>query len=1153
MQPNAGPTAAGQQSSGRRVTEELPPQHLADALRGESYPFSPPGWPAASAVVAPLASQAPTLTRQNGGAPANAAAGGQRQSPRVSIKPVREGYVDTSQPGLSFATPKGGIKKDSSLGASLDAQLPGGTPAFASQPAQKRPPPPSSAGGGPSLKRAAVAPPLPGANGAAGQSVQAGEAMPRKSPRVSTKPVREGYVDISQPGLSFATPKGGIKAGTSLAAQGAADAAVLASTGQPAMPPPPSSVEELMGDTARPLPASESARAPANLPAPRNKPSVEHPAREVGLQHEQVHRRQETDGRPDAETARADEIQEEMRTEDRAGNEDKTVPQEVRPPDRPRTEAVDGERSAGAPEQRARAAQHSADGKSGPAVRAAASKTASAGTKQRRQSKPPTSKRNAQKANHDGNDDDSDDDDDLPVSQLRLRHLLLQSPSRSKRKKRKARPSAASGAAAAAKRTRRPTEAVRPVEDHDPDDEVPLFLLLKVSNNPGEEDADLASNSAADRSPTAGPGDEAEAANTGSDRVPDGAPVIGDSSPRSPPAAAHVSSPSDRPARGSASRSSPRSARSSPRDVRPVNYNEDRLGAVRRPVYLDWRGEAGQDPKESGTKYAIRLGVSPNEQRVTEPKNSKSARKLELDALTQAETSFDTLSEAELVPLLAKLGCPVDGTRTELLARLRDAVRKVSESPAAKPPAGAVAARPRSAPVAAAGDASERPVYECAAILGKRTGQVGTEYLVRWAGYELSDNSWEPVEQLSNAADKIASYERRLQAATALARAAALAEASPGSSSASPSPGKALRSPSVSDSDDDLPMHQLRQKYAESVAAAKEQQAVPPCEAGGRAQAPGPEQEQEEPEQEQAEEETHEQPHDANDASRTRGKPDKWWEAGRVCPEQEGAQQPEQSERPAQQALAPSQQDSVPLTAAKQTPARRPRQKTGPPRFAAACLAEAEAHELLQAVIASQQKERLERNQNSDADTESGDADSGDRSGGGSSAREEAGDHAATREPVPSSPERGPPQATNGAQSARRPGLPPGALRGLMNRLQPPGMRSRPRSTFFNRAATQNTGAEVARPGDAKGDGVEAAAAAAAPTIADGAAELPPSSLPQATAMASAPRSEAPPERDTVSCNNNNPNACIRRPSILVCLLPVGSGPVCSLTDGACC
>ena len=195
-------------------------------------------------------------------------------------------------------------------------------------------------------------------------------------------------------------------------------------------------------------------------------------------------------------------------------------------------------------------------------------------------------------------------------------------------------------------------------------------------------------------------------------------------------------------------------------------------------------------------------------------------------------------------------------------------------------------------------------------------------------------------------------------------------------------------------------------------------------------------------------------------------------------------------------------------------------------------------------MIASQQKERLERNQNSDADTESGDADSCDRSGGGSSAREEAGDHAATREPVSSSPERGPPQTTS-AHSARRPGLPPGALRGLMNRLQPPGMRSRPRSTFFNRAATQNAAAEVARlDSDAKGDGVEAAAAAAAPTIVDEAAELPPSSLPQATAMASAPRTEAPPERDTVPCNNNNPNACIRRPSILVRLLPVGSGPV---------
>jgi len=38
--------------------------------------------------------------------------------------------------------------------------------------------------------------------------------------------------------------------------------------------------------------------------------------------------------------------------------------------------------------------------------------------------------------------------------------------------------------------------------------------------------------------------------------------------------------------------------------------------------------------------------------------------------------------------------------------------------------------------------------YEVEKILGKRKRQGGVEYLIKWAGYDNSQNTWEPEENL---------------------------------------------------------------------------------------------------------------------------------------------------------------------------------------------------------------------------------------------------------------------------------------------------------------------------------------------------------------------------------------------------------------------
>lgn len=59
---------------------------------------------------------------------------------------------------------------------------------------------------------------------------------------------------------------------------------------------------------------------------------------------------------------------------------------------------------------------------------------------------------------------------------------------------------------------------------------------------------------------------------------------------------------------------------------------------------------------------------------------------------------------------------------------------------------------------------TEDEEYEVEKILGKRKRQGGIEYLIKWAGYDNSQNTWEPEENL-DCADRIKDFEEKNKAA----------------------------------------------------------------------------------------------------------------------------------------------------------------------------------------------------------------------------------------------------------------------------------------------------------------------------------------------------------------------------------------------------
>ena len=53
--------------------------------------------------------------------------------------------------------------------------------------------------------------------------------------------------------------------------------------------------------------------------------------------------------------------------------------------------------------------------------------------------------------------------------------------------------------------------------------------------------------------------------------------------------------------------------------------------------------------------------------------------------------------------------------------------------------------------------------YEVEAIVGKRVKRGIVQYRVKWRGYDVSENTWEPVSNLRNCVDLIREYERAIE------------------------------------------------------------------------------------------------------------------------------------------------------------------------------------------------------------------------------------------------------------------------------------------------------------------------------------------------------------------------------------------------------
>jgi Chromo (CHRromatin Organisation MOdifier) domain len=54
---------------------------------------------------------------------------------------------------------------------------------------------------------------------------------------------------------------------------------------------------------------------------------------------------------------------------------------------------------------------------------------------------------------------------------------------------------------------------------------------------------------------------------------------------------------------------------------------------------------------------------------------------------------------------------------------------------------------------------TEQEEYEVENILDKRTLRKKPQYLIKWLGYPLHDATWEPLENLGNAREKVKEYE----------------------------------------------------------------------------------------------------------------------------------------------------------------------------------------------------------------------------------------------------------------------------------------------------------------------------------------------------------------------------------------------------------
>ena len=98
---------------------------------------------------------------------------------------------------------------------------------------------------------------------------------------------------------------------------------------------------------------------------------------------------------------------------------------------------------------------------------------------------------------------------------------------------------------------------------------------------------------------------------------------------------------------------------------------------------------------------------------------------------------------------------------------VRHVTRGAKMAPKAKKKAAALAAAPLKAqgngitkrtPTSAFDGAAGKDTYEPEAVKATRLAKGVTQFLVKWVGYEVKDNTWEPIENLAGCEDMIVAF-----------------------------------------------------------------------------------------------------------------------------------------------------------------------------------------------------------------------------------------------------------------------------------------------------------------------------------------------------------------------------------------------------------
>ncbi|KAJ2976296.1 hypothetical protein NUW58_g8121 [Xylaria curta] len=162
--------------------------------------------------------------------------------------------------------------------------------------------------------------------------------------------------------------------------------------------------------------------------------------------------------------------------------------------------------------------------------------------------------------------------------------------------------------------------------------------------------------------------------------------------------------------------------------------------------------------KGKGSSVAVKQEIANSTHGVNTRKRGRPSKKL-----GHQSKPVRSLPATRRSPAKRKEGVTKDGLRRSSRAASESATQQIAEQSKKRPrtvstPAPPSTRRQKKVPIASSGGRSKRkpaetptkPEYEVELILGTRKKAGKTEYLVKWKGYHVKDNTWEPAANLTH-------------------------------------------------------------------------------------------------------------------------------------------------------------------------------------------------------------------------------------------------------------------------------------------------------------------------------------------------------------------------------------------------------------------